>query len=61
MGRLHQKARAEGRGKREEKTIQAGAVPVKETLTSLKGMVPKSKKKLSLEEMDQYIGKGDRK
>ena len=36
------------------------AKPVKETLTSLKGMVPKPKKKLLLEEMDQAIGKVDR-
>ena len=49
----------EGRGKK--RPFRPGAVPVKETLTSLKGMVPKPKKKLSLEEMDQDIGKGDRK
>jgi AbrB family looped-hinge helix DNA binding protein len=34
------------------------AIPVVETLTSLKGMVPKPKKKLSLAEMDEAIAKG---
>lgn len=36
------------------------AIPVVESLTSLKGMVPKPKKKLSLEEMDEAIAKGAR-
>ncbi len=31
------------------------AIAVKEALTSLKGMVPKPEKKLSLEEMDEAI------
>jgi antitoxin PrlF len=36
------------------------AIPVVETLASLKGMVPKPKKTLSLEEMDQAVIKGVR-
>jgi hypothetical protein len=43
------------KGKREK-----AANPVKETLASLKNMVPKPKKKLSLEEIDRAIGRGDR-
>lgn len=34
------------------------AIPIVETLVSLKGMVPKPKKKLSLAEMDEAIAKG---
>jgi antitoxin PrlF len=34
------------------------AIPMVETLASLKGMVPKPKKKLSLEEMDRAIAGG---
>ena len=34
------------------------AIPVVETLSSLKGMVPKPEKKLSLEEMDEAIARG---
>ncbi|MBI4768197.1 MAG: AbrB/MazE/SpoVT family DNA-binding domain-containing protein [Deltaproteobacteria bacterium] len=33
-------------------------IPVVETVTSLKGMVPKPKKTLSLAEMDKAIAKG---
>jgi antitoxin PrlF len=36
------------------------AIPVGETLASLKGMVPKPKRALSLEEMDRAIVKGVR-
>ena len=49
----------EERGKKRLDRLEA--ITVKEALTSLKGMVPRPKKKLSLEEMDQAIGKGDRK
>lgn len=33
-------------------------IPVVETLIRLKGMVPKTKKKLSLKEMDEAIARG---
>jgi antitoxin PrlF len=36
------------------------AIPVVENLTSLKGMVPRPKKTLSLADMDQAIAKGAR-
>ncbi len=34
------------------------AIPLSETLTSLKGMVPKPKKRLSLADMDKAIAEG---
>jgi len=34
------------------------AIPISESIKSLKGMVPKPKKCLSLKEMDQAIAKG---
>jgi hypothetical protein len=56
--------RGEDRGKMEEgrwkkrPDERLEAIPVVETLASLKGMVPRPKKKLSLEEMDEAITKG---
>lgn len=44
------------KGKREERKGKSEDKSVKETLASLKGMVPKPKKKLSLEEIDRAIG-----
>jgi hypothetical protein len=44
----------------EEKTGQAGSHTGEGCLAGLKGMVPKPEKKLSLEEMDEAIGEGDR-